>query len=217
LESFALHKDLQHDYHAQPNIDWDITRSPTIISQYGLNPELLNELATTPPMRHMFINSIADFPLERCQGDPDPQRCKDRSQHLYRANPDNPTSDLIEKRTLPWPIRITGSAKHGYITLKDVLQAIYANFQEYIPNDEYDQYTMDRKRLMTAAYHIRQHILEIRRQWPHGTGFHRSAYHEDRVEEGFMRCDYLGSQLMFRGLEISPDEEGYSLFLGPPN
>jgi hypothetical protein len=189
--------------------------SPGMIYEPDMKSSFLRDVATNPPVRHMFINGIGDFPLEKCQGDPDPSRSKNREWHMY---PTGNGDGLVEKRTLPWPIRITGTGNSGFITLEDVFRAIHLNFQEYITHEEYDLYTIQRKRLITAAYHLRQKALEETRKWPQGpvpVGFVRPVFVEDLVEDGIMRCDYLGSQLMFRGLEISPDEEGYTLFLGP--
>lgn len=216
--NLRLHPALHHDPFSQPAIGWDVTRLPSvIIAPEGFKTNFLDELATNPPVRHLFINAIGDFPLERCQGDPDPARSRNHERHLYQL--DN-SPEMVEKRTLPWPIRVTGSGAHGYITLNDVLGAIYLNFREYIPVEEHKEFTTERKRIIAAAYHLRQKVLEERRSWPNGPApvdYVRPVFHEDLIEDGIMRCDYLGSQHMFRGFEMSPDQEGYMLFLGPAN
>jgi len=40
-------------------------------------------------------------------------------------------------------------------------------------------------------------------------GFVRLLYGEDTIEEGIMRCDYLGLHQTFCGLKISPDKESH--------
>ncbi|KAJ3575447.1 hypothetical protein NP233_g1095 [Leucocoprinus birnbaumii] len=85
----------------------------------------LAELATSPPIRHLFINAIGDFPLGKCQGDPDPLRSRNRQQHLY---PQPNSAEFIEKCILPWPIWVTGSGVRAYITLNDVFHAPHVNF-----------------------------------------------------------------------------------------
>ncbi|KXN82309.1 hypothetical protein AN958_02741 [Leucoagaricus sp. SymC.cos] len=221
--NITLNRILHHQPFDQPLITWDITVPPSTIWGTDLDFEFQKELATVPPVRHLFINGIGDFPLERCQGDPDPsrRRIQNKSKSTTTTTPDG-DGDKNEKRTtLPWPIRVTGNDEsNGFITIGNVLRAIYNNFQEYIPAEEYDLYTIQRKRVITAAYHLRQKALEEKRSWPHGPmplGYVRPVFMEDRIEDGIMRCDYLGSQVMFRGLEVSPDEEGYTLFLGPWN
>jgi len=135
---------------------------------------------------------------------------------MYRSGQGD---ERVEMRTLPWPIRIIGTSEgNGYITLKDVFRAIHKNFQEYIPVEEYDLYTIERKRVITSAYHVREKRLEEVRAWPTFPGtasWIHTEHSEDLIEDGFIRCDYLGTQLIFRGLEVSPDKEGYTLFLGP--
>lgn len=166
----------------------------------------------------MFINSLGDFPLERCQGDPDPSRSRNKEPHMYNSGIQGSEDERIEMRTLPWPIRVTGtSVNNGYITLRDVFRAIHKNFQEYIPKEEYELYRIERKRSIASAYHQRQMILNEKRSFrpSHMVGVVFPEISENWIEDGYMRCDYLGSSLLFRGLEISPDKEGYTLFLGP--
>lgn len=227
--SVTLHVVLQHNPFDRYIIHWDVSLSPTTQLYWGHRPEeilsnqrtikypdFFDEYATNPPVRHMFINALGDFPLARCQGDPDPARSKNRERHMYSTGHGD---EQVEMRTLPWPIRITGTSEgNGYVTLKDVFRGIYKNFQLYIHKEEYELYTIERKRVIGAAYHLRQKLLEEARAWPpfpNIIGWGRPSYSEDWIEEGIMRCDYLGTQLIFRGLEVSPDREGYTLFLGP--
>lgn len=196
---------------------WGATPEEILSNTRHINhPSFFGEYATNPPVRHMFINGLGDFPLARCQGDPDPSRGKDKEKYLYNSGNG---VERVEMRTLPWPIRITGSSEgNGYITLGDVFRAIHKNFQEYITKDEYEMYTIERKRTITSAYHVRQKVLDEARAWPHLPtlpDWVRPDYAEDWTEDGVMRCDYLGTQAMFRGLEVSPDREGFTLFLGP--
>ncbi|KAF9443735.1 hypothetical protein P691DRAFT_764000 [Macrolepiota fuliginosa MF-IS2] len=227
--SVILHAALQHNPFDGCIFQWDISFHPTTHLYQSHKPEeilankrpvvypdFLDRHATDPPMRHMFINALGDFPLARCQGDPNPSRSRNKERHMYSSGQGD---ERVEMRTLPWPIRVVGSSEGSrYITLKDVFRAIHDNFQRYITVEEYGMYTIERKRIIASAYHVREKRLEEVRAWPplpNTAGRVHSEYSEDLIEEGYMRCDYLGTQLVFRGLEVSPDKEGYTLFLGP--
>ncbi|XP_006463595.1 hypothetical protein AGABI2DRAFT_194375, partial [Agaricus bisporus var. bisporus H97] len=95
----TLHRMLQHKPFDTFELQWNITLPPKGFVFWASTPEeilsgrpvsfpddaLFSEFATTPPMRHMFINALGDFPLERCQGDPDPSRSKDKERHMYAS------------------------------------------------------------------------------------------------------------------------------------
>jgi hypothetical protein len=224
----TLHRVLQHKPFDNFELLWNVTLPPKEFVFWNSTPEeiltgrpahfpddaLFLENATDPPIRHMFINALGDFPLERCQGDPDPSRSKDKERHMYNSGIGH---EKVELRSLPWPIRITGtSTLGGYITLWDILRTIYLNFQQYMRKEEYELYIIERKRLIASAYHQRKRVLDGKRNYrPIYGHIPETEIMENYIEDGYMRCDYLGSSLIFRGLEVSPDGIGYTLFVGP--
>ncbi|KAF8348433.1 hypothetical protein F5887DRAFT_1071371 [Amanita rubescens] len=98
-------------------------------------------------------------------------------------------SAIADDVELPWPILIRN--KYG-VTIQDVLQWIHLNFQEYISDDEWNQWPMYLRNMANISYGKRQGI------------------------DGVKRIDYLGFHSMFRGLEVSDDGNSWYLFVGRP-
>ena len=73
-------------------------------------------------------------------------------------------------------------------------------FQRYVGADERERWSETRKVQADEAYARR-----LRAE-----GVQRGQGHQDPMK----RVDYLGQQVMFRGLEPNPDGEGWMLFLG---
>jgi hypothetical protein len=99
----------------------------------------------------------------------------------------------------PWPA--TALSRHGSmpLTVRDVLDAVYKNFQEYMTKDELLSLTGLRKSQVMRAY--QQRLRDLPNLSPN---------------DGVRRVDFLGDRYIFRGLEPTEDGEGFVLFVGPP-
>lgn len=101
--------------------------------------------------------------------------------------------------TFSWPV--TAMAHHPAlpVTVENVLDALYQNFQEFMTKEELDSLTEQRRQQVLRAYEDRARNLP-------------DIDHTD----GVRRVDFLGDRCIFRGLEPPPDGEGFTLFVGPP-
>lgn len=98
----------------------------------------------------------------------------------------------------PWPFIVNSHHETLPVTICDVMCAIKDNFEEHMTQEEVDSLTLPRKDIVFDAYRARTVSL-----WK-------------SVEDGVRRVDYLGPNYMFRGLEPTPDGEGFMIFVGPP-
>ncbi|KAI0338067.1 hypothetical protein BDW22DRAFT_1338605 [Trametopsis cervina] len=99
----------------------------------------------------------------------------------------------------PWPV--IAVARHAAlpVTVRDVCDAVYQNFQEFMMKEELDALSKQRRGQVMRAYEERVRDL------PHTTR-----------EDGVRRVDFLGDRCVFRGLEPTADGEGFVMFVGPP-
>jgi hypothetical protein len=170
-----------------------------------LNPLLQHHLLGVPPLYFdigrppsgiVFAEPQVTIPLEesyRVQPATFP-----RVTHMHIIGVGDDTAP-----TFPWPATVHNPTG---ITCQDVLNAIFANFQEHISEDEYDVWTERQKDRCTRAYHLR---VENANAWnPELT---------PPTHDGLRRIDYMGDRVMFRGLEPSPDGDlSWIMFVGPP-
>lgn len=110
----------------------------------------------------------------------------------------------------PWPFTVTTSHESLPITVLDVMDAIYCNFQELMTQEEYESLDVERKHQVERAYHVRQ---AMKRQ---GQFLLQDKGNVPIADDGIRRVDYLGDRCIFRGLEPAPDGNGFILFVGPP-
>ena len=89
---------------------------------------------------------------------------------------------------------------HRGVKCVDVFEVLYESFQRYVGADERERWSGTRKVQADEAYARR-----LRAE-----GLQRGQGQQDPMK----RVDYLGQQVMFRGLEPNPDGEGWMLFLG---
>lgn len=95
----------------------------------------------------------------------------------------------------PWPFMITNPKG---ITLSNVIDAIYDNLQEFVSTEELSSWPKWKQRHALGAYTARV----------------KSQY-RTKVGLGLRRIDYLGQRNYFRGLEPSPNKDGWLMFVGP--
>ncbi|KAF8632293.1 hypothetical protein AX15_001947 [Amanita polypyramis BW_CC] len=98
-------------------------------------------------------------------------------------------SALADDVELAWPILIR---KKTGVTVQDVLEWIYINFQEYISQNEWEKWPMYLREIAVISYDKRRGV------------------------DGVKRIDYLGFHSMFRGFEQSADGDSWYLFVGRP-
>lgn len=112
----------------------------------------------------------------------------------------------------PWPFTITSAHEHVGITVVDVLDAIYCNFQELMTEEEYWSLDVERREQVVRSFHIRQ----VLRREKHTMLTFAGRTNEPFSEDGVRRVDYLGDRYILRGLEASPDNRSFIIFFGPP-
>lgn len=95
-----------------------------------------------------------------------------------------------------WPFMVRNPEG---IKCEDIYNAVYENFQQYVSQSEYYDWPQVRQIQVTKAYRAR---LSSRSN--HNSGF----------VEGIQRVDYLGDNIMFRGLEPNPNIDGWVMFVG---
>lgn len=103
----------------------------------------------------------------------------------------------------PWPMTVFSRHEALPVSVKDVLNALVANFEARLWNYEVQQMSDGRKALMNEAY-WRRMKLEVGGKTP-------------PKDDGLRRVDYLGDASFFRGLAPAQDGEGLMLFVGPPS
>ncbi|KAI0765898.1 hypothetical protein BD413DRAFT_481632 [Trametes elegans] len=101
-----------------------------------------------------------------------------------------------------WPV--TALAHHAAlpVQVRDVLDALVANFEEFVTEGEWRRLSRERQRMALRAYARRVELVIGGRRCPR--------------DDGLRRVDYLGDNICFRGLAPAPDGEGFMLFVGPP-
>ncbi|KAG6872472.1 hypothetical protein C0995_009471 [Termitomyces sp. Mi166 len=88
-----------------------------------------------------------------------------------------------------WPFYVIN--EHG-VTVGDVLETIWQNFQQHISRSEFDSWANLISRQQTASFAVQMRGLRAEAR----------------------RIDILGTQCLFKGLEPHPNREGWSMFLG---
>ena len=103
----------------------------------------------------------------------------------------------------PWPVLAICGDSSLPVTVREVLRAIYLNFQEYMTEEELSSLTRLRRSQVERAYHQRVRDLP-----------------GCPADDGIRRVDFLGDRCIFRGIEPvkdgDGDGEGFVLFVGPP-
>ncbi|KAH8830719.1 hypothetical protein DL96DRAFT_1786160 [Flagelloscypha sp. PMI_526] len=110
-------------------------------------------------------------------------------------------ADDNESKRFPWPFMIKNTEGGFGITVRDVFDTIHRNFNsEYVFASEWESWSYNQKRRARAGYQARIDDLRESR----------------RIEEpdSLLRVDYLGPYAQFRGLQPSPDGEGWLLCIG---
>ncbi|KAI0628674.1 hypothetical protein C8Q77DRAFT_1162074 [Trametes polyzona] len=104
--------------------------------------------------------------------------------------------------TFWWPVTVLAHHEALPVQVRDVLDALVANFEERIAFEEMNQISEERAQMIHRAY-LRRVTLAVGGRLP-------------PRDDGLRRIDYLGDNICFRGLEPAPDGEGFMLFTGPP-
>lgn len=90
---------------------------------------------------------------------------------------------------------------HRGVKCVDVFEVLYESFHRYVGADERERWSGTRKVQADEAYARRLRAEGVQRG-------------QQGRQDPMKRVDYLGQQVMFRGLEPNPDGEGWMLFLG---
>ena len=104
--------------------------------------------------------------------------------------------------SFPWPVTVLPAHTSLPVRVHDVLAALKENFDERLDDTDVAALSADRRGMVHQAYWRRVRT-------PVGGVL-------PPEDDGLRRVDYLGDAIYFRGLEPSPDGEGFVLFLGPP-
>ncbi|KAG6809325.1 hypothetical protein H0H92_000697 [Tricholoma furcatifolium] len=158
-----------------------------------LNPLLQHNTFGRPPLD--WDISIREINLGRTGDVMIPSMDPDRAQpatypfvtHMYISSVgDDPYPEYF------WPFFVVN--EYG-VTVGDVVDAIYENFQQYLEFAEYQSWSslMMRQKTTQVAFEMRRNRFR---------------------PEGARRIDILGTQCLFRGLEPHPNHEGWTLFFG---
>ncbi|KAJ3531106.1 hypothetical protein NMY22_g8292 [Coprinellus aureogranulatus] len=107
----------------------------------------------------------------------------------------NALSDDISPK-FAWPFMVINP--HG-IKIRDVINFVHANFQEYVREREYYSWTATRRKEAARARILRCSPREHPWKWQEG---------ELDTEDDIRRIDYLGEKTLFRGLAPNPDGTG---------
>ncbi|TFK46483.1 hypothetical protein OE88DRAFT_1667464 [Heliocybe sulcata] len=100
----------------------------------------------------------------------------------------------------PWPITICNP---GGVTVEDVFNGIYQNFQEYVTQGEYDGLTEKKRALVQRVLQERCKPLSDKPCAPEYT------------DEGVRRHDCMLQRTLFRGLERHPwEDDTWIIFVG---
>jgi hypothetical protein len=108
--------------------------------------------------------------------------------------------DILPK--FAWPFMVLNP--HG-IKIRDIINSIYFNFQEYVREREFYGWTVARRREAARTHR--------KRCDPQEHPFKATAGEVD-VDDDMRRIDYLGIRTLFRGLAPNPDMTGWVLYLG---
>ncbi|KAG6865498.1 hypothetical protein C0991_002097 [Blastosporella zonata] len=156
---------LQHFTFGRPPLDWDIC----------FNPE------------RCFLGRTGEANIPASDADKAQPATYPFVTHMYiNALGDDPYPEHF------WPFYVVN--EHG-VTVGDVLNQIYENFQQYTSIFEYRSW-----RNLLSRQHTTQVAFEMR-------GGHA-------LDSKARRLDILGTQCQFRGLEPHPNREGWTMFLG---
>ncbi|KAI0659955.1 hypothetical protein C8Q70DRAFT_1065445 [Cubamyces menziesii] len=101
-----------------------------------------------------------------------------------------------------WPVTVLAHHEALPVLVRDVLDALVANFEERMSADEVRLLSEERRLMVYRAYTRRTNLVVGGRPCP--------------KDDGLRRVDYLGDNVCFRGLEPAPDGQGFVLFMGPP-
>ncbi|KAI0823477.1 hypothetical protein BC628DRAFT_1449855 [Trametes gibbosa] len=101
-----------------------------------------------------------------------------------------------------WPFTVLAHHEALPVQMRDVLDALVANFEERMSLEEFNLLSDERARMLHRAYLRRTALVVGGRPCP--------------KDDGLRRVDYLGDNICFRGLEPLPGGEGFMMFVGPP-
>ncbi|KZT07112.1 uncharacterized protein LAESUDRAFT_725481 [Laetiporus sulphureus 93-53] len=181
-------------------------------SALQLNPFLQHRPFGRPPVlfdMRLFTADILLGELPREEGDERPLRADfeewgpDGSQPAtWPGVPSLYISALADDAfpKFPWPILVIPHHPSLPVLVRHVFNALIANFEERVKEDEMEALSEERRGLVTRAYYTR---LET-----------RVGGRLPGDEDGVRRIDYLGDQVYFRGLEPAPDGDGFMMFVG---
>ncbi|OCH94008.1 hypothetical protein OBBRIDRAFT_216325 [Obba rivulosa] len=100
-----------------------------------------------------------------------------------------------------WPFTVVPHHPSLPVLVKDVIEAILANFNEFMTKEEFNGLSDGRKEQLMTTYWSRVFKM-VNGKIP-------------GADDGLRRTDYLGESRFFRGLEPMKDGSGFVLFLCP--
>ncbi|EMD32250.1 hypothetical protein CERSUDRAFT_99641 [Gelatoporia subvermispora B] len=100
-----------------------------------------------------------------------------------------------------WPFTIVAHHPSLPVLVKDVIEGIIANFDEFMTKEEFYGLSDGRRDQLMTTYWSRVFKM-VKGKIP-------------GADDGLRRTDYLGESRFFRGLEPMKDGSGFVLFLGP--
>ncbi|KAG5651295.1 hypothetical protein H0H81_009148 [Sphagnurus paluster] len=156
---------LQHITFGRPHLDWDISAPSAECYMGRTDNKVLIPLSPADKAQPATYPFVTHMYINALADDPYPE-------HF-------------------WPFYVVN--EHG-VTVKDVLDKVYENFQEYLSVVEFQwEGSYHRQNAARVAFEVR---------WGHTRG------------QQARRLDVLGTHCMFRGLEPHPNREGWTMFVG---
>lgn len=114
-----------------------------------------------------------------------------------------------DSHPFPWPVVVRSHHESLPVTVQDVMRVLLENFSRGIWQQEFDEFSENRRERILTTYWSRMEKLASRRiSW--------FVEEQEIGPEPLRRLDYLGERTWFRGLEPAPDGESFAMFVGPP-
>ncbi|TFK23129.1 hypothetical protein FA15DRAFT_490702 [Coprinopsis marcescibilis] len=170
---------LEHFLCGVPVMYWDV-REDISACQHGIEED--PETAFSRPLLPADLAQPASWPF---------------LTHMYI----NALADDISPK-FKWPFMVINDQG---IKVRDVINSIYDNFQQYVFEREFYSWTMTRRREATKT-----RILRCNPEEHPFKAMHGEIHPMDRMK----RVDYLVGRTLFRGLAPNPDGTGWVLYLG---
>ncbi|RXW20764.1 hypothetical protein EST38_g5076 [Candolleomyces aberdarensis] len=176
---------LEHILSGVPRLYWDIQEDISA-AQLGIESDETPQEDATPeasrPLSEPDLAQPATYPF---------------LTHMYV----NALADDISRK-FAWPFMVLNP--HG-IKIRDIINSVYFNFQEYVREREFYGWTVARRKEAARTHR--------KRCDPQEHPFKAMAG-EVNVDDDMRRIDYLGNRTLFRGLAPNPDMTGWVLYLG---